>query len=294
MRIVVFCLSFTVPALAEDEPAGLSSLDPASAGSTDVAQEGFQSVAQADEESTDTVALSIILGGLLATGNSRSLSLTGASDFKLRRDIHQLTAVAAANYGRAATAADEPVETTVENYQGRVRYDVFLSQAVAAFLQISARHDRFQGLDLRLNVDPGFAYYFLDQKHQQFWAELGYDFQYDVRRDEALTVAEDDGFVVQKTQARHHARAFVGYDNKLNQAVTFRTGLEYLQGLAPFEDEETDRTNWRLNGDAALTSSIAQSLSVATTFSVKYDNNPLPTLARTDTVSSVSLVYTLQ
>src|SRR5690606_6424383 len=134
------------------------------------------------------------------------------------------------NFGRSAPSREDPMETTVENYQGRVRYDVFFAEQVAAFLQLSARRDRFQGLDLRLNIDPGLAYYFVDDKSLQFWSELGYDLQHDVRREEAR-IDPDTGDIADKTQTRHHARAFLGYDNKLNKSVSFYSGLEYLQGL---------------------------------------------------------------
>lgn len=284
------CL-YSLPAFAQD-PAGLAGLDPATSGSTEVAQEGFQQVADDAEENKDTINLSLSAGGLLATGNSRALSLTGAGNFKLRRDIHQFTSAAAANFGRAAATRDDPMETTVENYQGRVRYDLFFAEQLAAFLQVSARRDRFQGLDLRLNIDPGLAYYFIDQKEQAFWAELGYDLQYDVRREEARE-DPDTGDIADKTETRHNGRAFVGYDNQLNKAVTFNTGVEYLQGLSPLEDETTGRTNWRLNFDAGLTSKIGEGFSIATTVSVKYDNNPLPGLERTDTITALNLVYTL-
>ncbi len=280
------------PAFAQDDPAGLAAQAPATSGETQAAQEGFQTVVAPPEESKDATELFLSMGGLLASGNSRALSVTGAGNFKLRRDIHQLTSVVAVNFGRSAPSRSEPMETTVENYQGRVRYDVFFAEQVAGFLQVSARRDRFQGLDLRLNIDPGVAYYFIDDKALQFWGELGYDLQHDVRREEAR-LDPDTGNIADKTQTRHHARAFVGYDNKLNQAVSFYSGLEYLQGLAPYEDDATGDVNWRLNFDTGVTSKVGESLSVATTFSVKYDNNPLPGLARTDTVTAVNLVYNL-
>jgi putative salt-induced outer membrane protein len=271
---------------------GLAGQDPATSGTTDVAQEGFQQAVIPEEETKDTTNLAIAAGGLLASGNSRALSLTGAGNFKLRRDIHQFTTAVAANFGRSAAARDDPMETTVENYQGRVRYDLFFAQQLAAFLQMSARHDRFQGLDLRLNVDPGLAYYFIDAKAHQFWGELGYDLQYDVRRDEAR-VDPDTGDIADKTQLRHNARTFLGYDNQLNKAVTFVSGIEYLQGLSPFEDDKSGNLNWRLNFDTGITSKIGEGFSVATTVSIKYDNNPLPGLSRTDAVTALNLVYTL-
>lgn len=283
-------LLLAVPAWA-DEPAGLSSQEAASSGTSSVAQEGFQK-ATLDDSSADATTLNASAGGLLASGNSRSMSLTGLSTFRLRRGIHQFGALAAANYGRASAGRDVPVTTTISNLQARARYDLFFARHMAGFFQASARRDRFQGLNLRLNLDPGFAYYFIDQKQHQLWGEIGYDLQYDVRRDSAR-LDEATGDLLAKTETRHNGRLFAGYDNQLNKAVTFATGLEYLQGLSPFEDELTRHVNWRVNWDLSLTSKISDKLAVATTFSLKHDNNPLPGLARTDTVSAVSLVCDL-
>jgi putative salt-induced outer membrane protein YdiY len=295
MLLISSMLVSTGHALAQDQPAGLLNEAPATEGATDVAQEGFQTAAKPEvppEESPDTTTLTISAGGLLASGNSRAISATTAGNFKFRRQIHQLTAAVATNFGRSAASRDAEMETTVENYQGRVRYDLFFTKRLAGFFQTSLRRDRFQGLDLRLNIDPGLAYYFVDQKQRQFWAELGYDLQHDIRREEARVNA-DTGAIADKTATRHNARAFVGFDHQMNKAVTFATGLEYLQGLSPYEDDDTHRVNWRLNWDAGLTSKVGDGFSVATTVTVKYDNNPLPGLAKTDTITAVNLVYSL-
>lgn len=285
-------LLFAANAAAQDEPSGLVNQTPATSGKTDVAAEGFQTAAVPEEDSTDTTTAMVSAGGMFASGNSRAVSLTGSGNFRFRRDIHQFGAAAALNFGRSAPGRGEPMETTVENYQGRVRYDLFFAEKLAGFFQVSGRHDRFQGLDLRLNVDPGLAYYFIDEKAQQLSGELGYDLQYDVRGDQAR-VNPETGAVADKTEVRHHARAFVGYDNKINAAVAFNTGLEYLQSLSPFEDDTTGDVNWRLNWDAGLTSKVGEKFSVATTFTLKYDNNPLPGLSTTDAVTAINLVYNL-
>jgi putative salt-induced outer membrane protein len=208
--------------------------------------------------------------------------------------------VAAANYGRAQidvdgdpATDDRRTDTTVNNMQARLRYDFFFAKQVAAFIAASARHDTRQGLAVRLNVDPGVAYYFIDEEKHQLSAELGYDLQVDVRSDEAVQLAEDSGAPIEDSETRHNARVAARYDNKLNKEVTFNTGLEYLQGLSPFRDKATDKMNMRLVGIAGLTSSVAESLSVATSVNVAYDNNPLPFYKKTDVMVSVSLVYNL-
>lgn len=280
-------------ALAAEEPAGLAKQSLATSGSTEVTSQGFEGAAKADANPTDVTAAAVSAGGVFASGNSRSLAATATGTLKVRRDVHQVGAAAAANYGRSASDAAVPMKTSVENYQGKLRYDYFLSQRLAVFLSVSARHDRFQGLDLRMNFAPGLAYYFLDASTHQLWGEVGYDLQHDVRNREALTVAAAQGQAVDKTATRHNARLYLGYDNRLNDAVTFNTGVEYLQGLSPYKDEATDRVNWRLNWDAGVTAKVSDKFSFATTFSVRYDNDPLPGKRRTDALTAANLVYTL-
>jgi putative salt-induced outer membrane protein YdiY len=269
-------------------PAALPA--PATAGATDVAKEGFQgTVAAPGPDSKDGTNLKLSAGAFIAQGNSRTISATTAADYLMRRGVSQLAAAAAANYGRSAPAAGDPSATTVENYQARVRYDYFFSNEVAGFGSISARRDRFQGLNLRLSVDPGVAYYFIDEKSHRFWAELGYDLQYDVRRTaflEAAIAADPSLSPLHKHETRHNIRAFVGYDNQLAAEVKFNAGVEYLQNVA-------DTDNARLNTAAALTSQLSSVFSIAATLAVNYDNNPLPGVKKTDVISALNLVYTI-
>jgi putative salt-induced outer membrane protein len=265
--------------------------DAASSGSTDVAGGGaFEAAVKADPATAkDALEAQILGGGQQATGNSRSLALTGSGKFRIRRRANQFAALAAANYARAASDPAVKMETTVENYQGKVRYDRFVAAEFVVFLSVAARRDRFQQLNLRLNVDPGVAYYFVDQAKQQLWGELGYDFQFDIRRQAAIdaaAVAAPGEPPLDRTKVTHSGRLFAGYSNQLNEAVSFTTGLEYLQSV-------TESKSFRLNWDAGLNSKIAGNFSLATTFSLRYDNNPLIGVKNTDTMTAVSLVYQL-
>ena len=271
-------------------PAGLSSQVPASAGSTQVVKEGFLAVVPVAAGSKDGTTLKLSAGGLLSAGNSRNLALTGAADYFQRRGSSQFSALAAVNYGRSAQDQDLPSETTVENYQGTVRYDYFFAGSLAGFGAVSARRDRFQELDLRLNFDPGLAYYFIDEKDQRLWSELGYDLQFDVRREEAVNASLadlDETNDLAHTEVRHSVRVFAGYVNQVGTAVKFNAGVEYLQNV-------TEAKNARVNVDLGLTSQINGSFSIATTFSLKFDNNPVPGVETTDLVTALNLVYTLK
>lgn len=271
---------------AQDEPAGLMKQDAATGGATDVAAGGFEAPVEAEADAKDNTEANISAGALLTTGNARSFAATGAGKYRMRRGPNQFSAALAANYARSAADPSSDTETTVENYQGKLRYDRFIFDNVALFLALSGRRDRFQGLDLRLNVDPGVAYYFIDEKSTQLWAEGGYDLQYDVRRDENIEAAALTGENLDKTETRHNGRLFAGYENNISEDVSFSTGFEYLQDV---QEGKNRRFNW----DAGLSSSIGKGFSLATTFSLKYDHNPLPNVEKTDTITAVSLVYKL-
>jgi putative salt-induced outer membrane protein len=247
-----------------------------------VVKEGFQPVAAPPApDSKDSTTFKVTAGGFLSAGNSRSLAVTGVADYFLRRGPSQFGAQVAANYGQAPGPTGS-LEDTVENYQARVRYDHFFAGGLAGFLSVQARRDEFQQLDLRLNVDPGLAYYFIDEKDERLWAELGYDLQHDVRRQELLDANPSVG----RSETRHNVRVFAGYDNQVLEAVKFNAGVEYLQNIPETE-------NARLNIDLGLTTQINTSFSIGTTVAIKYDNNPLPAVKSTDVVTALNLVYTL-
>lgn len=270
----------------EPLPKSLLSSSQASTGSTEVATAGFQKADKPPAASKDATEFEVSAGGLASSGNSRSMAATSASKFRLRRGSDQVGAAIAANYAQSATSRGEGLRTTVQNFQGRLRYDRFLSGSFAVFAAGSARHDRFQGLELRLNFDPGVEYYLVDESAQQLWLEVGYDLQYDVRTDEVRAAALEENVYLGKSVTRHSARVFAGYSNALSDSVTVRTGLEYLQGIA-------HSTNYRLNWDGSVNAAVGKGFSIATAVSVRYDHNPLPDIEKTDVATSISLVYHL-
>lgn len=264
----------------------------ATTGKTDIAKGGFvTSAAPKDEDAKHVNDVSIGLGGLFSAGNARTIAFTSLARARFRRDEHQLSAAAAANFARAGKKG-EPIDTTVENFQGLVRYDYFFTNEVSLFFQSTGRRDRFQGLDLRLNLDPGVAYYFLNTKTHRIQIEAGYDLQYDIRRDDALAQPVPAGSPpgtpapppLDKSNTLHNARLFLGYENKLRKEVALIASLEFLQN---FSDLET----YRFIADIGLKSNVADNLALATTYTARYENKPLPSVADLDSIASINLVY---
>jgi putative salt-induced outer membrane protein YdiY len=256
---------------------------------SEVAKEGIPGGLRAYDPNAplaDTTELSISGGALLAGGNSRLGALTGALRLLVRRGPDQFSAGAAANYARAATSSDQPVETTVENYQAGVRYDHFLTRPISVFLSVIGRRDRFQGLSFRLSIDPGVALYMVRDRELRLWSEVGYDFQNDVRTNQALDDARASGVELAPTEISHNGRLFLGYAQHLEERLLFEAGIEYIRNMLQPE-------SWRLNYSTALTTKIASTLSIGIVTAALYDNNPLPDVQNLDVSTAINLVYTL-
>ncbi len=251
------------------------------------------------KEAKDATELSVAAGTLLASGNARLVALTASGKTRVRRGENQVSGAAAFNYARAAVP-NEPLTTTVENVQGLGRYDRFLGD-VALFAQAQARRNRFQGLALRLNFDPGAGYYFINEQDTLLWVEAGYDLLHDVRFDAARTQVGPDGAPIpdaprlDKTQTVHSARLFIGHELALDTGFKLSAGLEYLQGIAATNKRPGQSATeiYRLNGNITAQAKVYDKLSMSLAFIGRYDRGALPDKERLDTITSANLVYTL-
>lgn len=300
--LILASLFAATPAAAQPAPAGAGAPVPkapestikstaASTGTTDIAKGGMVAYTPPKADDPGHVNdVSIGLGGLFSAGNARQIALTSLGRLRLRRDEHQFSTALTGNFARAGKKGT-PVETTVENLQGLLRYDYFLSERISLFGQTTGRRDRFQGLDLRLNFDPGVAYYFINEKTHRLQGEAGYDLQHDIRRSASLTVAPPadapPGTLptrLDKTNTLHNARLFLGYENKLRPEVSIVTSVEYLQNFASMD-------TYRFIFDIGLKSNVADHLALAVTYTARYENKPLPTVESLDSIMAVNLVY---
>jgi putative salt-induced outer membrane protein len=250
-------------------------------------------------------SVTLSAGGQLATGNSRLLAITGSGVYASRYGANGFGASILGNYGQGAPPGSSIVETA-ENLQGRIRYDRYVLDHMSLFLIGTGRHDRFQGLDVRFNVDPGVKYIFVDEKTTSFWGEAGYDFQYDIRDADDLGVTDPTTMapvdypgtttqeLITRTASDHSARLFVGLRHAFNDAVTFSTGLEYLQSFYASKDPNNASatgTDSRINYDALFAAKVGGGLSIGFGFTARYDHHPIPGKESLDTTTSVNLIY---
>jgi putative salt-induced outer membrane protein len=237
----------------------------------------------------DGTSISLSAGAQLATGNTRLLAGTMNGEWTSRWGDNGIGASILGNYGQGASPGASVVETA-ENVQGRLRYDRYIIDQASLFLINTVRHDRFQGLEVRYNLDPGFKYLFLRAPTNTLWLEAGYDLQYDVREDSARVPEDASGMplsmapLLPKTAVDHSIRLYAGFKHDFNEEVTLSTGLEYIQAVS-------DGTHHWLNYDALFAAKVGGGLALGLGFNARYDSDPLPGKKNTDTATTVSLIY---
>ncbi len=291
LLLAVPVLLHVAPARAADPPSDPKGAPPPDAKALVAGQKAAD--APTLDKGLDGTSASVSAGGLLATGNSRLLAVTLNGGYDTRFDGNGIGAWVLGNYGRGA-ASGKPVAVTAENIQGRLRYDRYLRDELAVFVLNTGRHDRFQGIDFRYNLDPGAKYLFLKQATNTLWVEFGYDLQHDIRRNGDRVVRDAAGaptlnpaggvVVLDKTRTDHSSRLFVGYKHSFNKEVTLSTGLEYLQSFV-------DTTRYRLNYDALVAAKVGGGLALGFGLSARYDHDPLPGKEGLDTATTASLIY---
>lgn len=274
---LVSCLA--KPALAQDMGAPPPDLEKAATGPGAVRD--VPKLTKAPEGVTSSVSA----GGLSSTGNSRLVAFTGSGNVDWRGGANGFGASLVGNYGRSAPPGGD-MKTTTENAQGRVRYDRYLIDDASVFMLVTGRHDKFQGLAFRLNLDPGFKYLFVNLPSTALWAEAGYDFQYDTRIDAARVKTNKDGTteILPKHETDHSARVFLGFRHNFNDSTTLANGIEYLQSFV-------DGKRRRLNYDILFTAKFWDNLALGVGFNARYDNDPLPEKEKLDTTSTLSIIY---
>jgi putative salt-induced outer membrane protein len=238
------------------------------------------------ETPTDSTSVTLSAGGQWVTGNSQQLAGTVNGVFQMRRGSDGFGATLLGNYAEGHPQNQEEHVTT-QNVQGRLRYDRYLIEQLSLFLIATGRNDRFQGIDFRLNLDPGVKYLFVNSGPTQYWGELGYDFQYDIRRDDARLVKGTGGqpdTLLAKTVDTHAGRAFLGFKHAFNKEVTLSTGIEYIQS---FEHS----TDYWVNYEAIFASNLGGGFSLGLGFTARFEHDPLPGKKQWDTATTASLIY---
>jgi hypothetical protein len=201
-------------------------------------EEHAEAVGTRGEENDVRLALSA--GTSLTYGNARNLAINLGADFQLRWDEHALAANVSWIYGMASLRGADPMMPTefgdwaesANNATWKLRYDYFITPEDAVFIVVKGRYDPFAQLTPRIGLQAGYMRNIVREENHRFWVEAGYDFTYDFFPQPLQIGTDDMGNPLLATERQLHSlRLFIGYDNRINEVLTYTTGFEALMRL---------------------------------------------------------------
>lgn len=158
-----------------------------------------------------------------------------------------------------------------EKYSTELRGDYLLTEKFYSSFIGGALKDEFAGVDAKYYVGPACGYKILNGPNHTFITEAGVDYVMEEYVDET-----DEDFFQGRVLAR--------YEFAFQKKNKFFQTVEYLINF-----EESD--DYQVKSETAVVYSFNDSVSLKTSYEVKYDHLPVPeTLDDTDTTLSTTLI----
>jgi len=232
-------------------------------------------------------------GVLYTTGNSRTTTFTGSAKASRKAGNNKLEVEATGAFARSTVriavesnddgviSADEIQEqdaTSAKNALFKARYDRFLTEHNSLYVSAAAGFDEPAGKDLFGGGQVGYSRLLFKNDRHEAKAEVGYDFTY-----ESLSAGGSTSI--------HSARGFVGYkgalrvetddDGKVSTTTSAEASIEGLFNVNALDVPTGDGRasafeDTRLIGIAGVTTQLFDDISMAVSFTVKFDNVPAP------------------
>lgn len=201
----------------------------------------------------------------LSTSGNTSTSSLGAGlevDYKPA----PWTVIFKANYLRA----ESDNVTTAEQFGGSIKGIRDLTPRVDVFARGSYLRNRFAGIDSLIAGEAGGGYKILLGPVHTLRGELGFGYAH-----------EDQ--VVGDNRSYASARAGLDYKWQFSKTAAFTNELAYNYDLS-------DSSNWIVLEKAAVTAALTAIFSLKASYTLLYNNEPVPTFSKTDTTTAVALV----
>ncbi len=209
---------------------------------------------------------SAALAVLTASGNSSTQSGSVKLEAARERKAHdRITLKAGGIYSRSDG------NDTAESANTSGQYDYFHTEDTYSLYSLLVEHDAFAGFDYRVTGRVGVGHQFIKTENDQLDGEAGLDYVYEYAH------PDEDNFSVGRLYGKWNH--------------TFRKGLTFTQDFELLENLE-QRSDLRVNTLTALEVALTTHLSLKTSLTVNYDNEPTERKKTTDTYTATALVVT--
>jgi putative salt-induced outer membrane protein len=215
-------------------------------------------------------------GYVMARGNSDTDTANVKIDLNLLRNAWKHALSLDGLFGRSAGI------TSTERWDARLQSDYQISQRLFSFGALSYQDDRFSGFQYQASASGGLGYKFIDSDSTKLAAQLGVGYR--ALRPELL-IKDTAGTVIeripQQTQSEVVGTAGIDFSHRFNPSTRVTDKL----------NAESGSSNTSIRNDLALEVKMNKKLSLAAGLSVLENTKPPAGLKRTDTITTLNLVY---
>lgn len=215
-------------------------------------------------------------GLVMSRGNSDTDSANARIEVVNERGLWRNNFGLAGLYGRSAEA------TIATRWSTRWQTDRKFSHGIYSFVGFGYDDDRFSGFDYQATVTTGLGQEFIKNERTLFRAQIGVGYRR--LRPEQLTF-DDDGIVISRIKGDPES------DMVGNAAVEFERALTDNTRVLAKVTAESGSSNTLSRGDLALQVKMTQMLAISVGLNAINNSNPPAGLKKTDTLTTLNLVY---
>lgn len=204
-------------------------------------------------------------GLTLTQGNSDTLLTT--ADIRSARDWDQNEV----RLGASATYGETENVRSNEMFQAFGQYNRIWNERRYGYARLDALRDAIADVDYRFVASPGVGYYFIKSPSTSLSGEVGPGFIYERQG------GEEGGYFTLRLAER--------FEHRLNEGARIWQSAEILPQV-------DDTSNFLINAEIGIESSITENLSLRTSLINTYDNDPAPGRKKNDLKLVSAIAYT--
>jgi len=215
-------------------------------------------------------------GYVMSRGNSDTDSANVKLDLNLIRNDWKHSLSLDGLFGRSAGL------TSAERWDARLQSSYQINVHLFSFAALSYQDDRFSGFQYQASGSGGLGYKFFDSETTKLSAQIGVGYR-SLRPE--LLIKNDAGAVVdrvpQATQTEVVGTAGIDFWHQFNANTKLTDKM----------NADSGSRNTSIKNDLALEVKVNKKLALAVGFGVVENTNPPAGLRRTDTITTLNLVY---
>ncbi|PKI14299.1 DUF481 domain-containing protein [Colwellia sp. 12G3] len=242
--------------------------------------------AVAEEKSSLTVSAE--LGMLFKTGNTKSGDIKAGLNIKHEEgqwlNLLAFNALAKKLEKEDEDTGQDSFESTDNKWDilGQTNYSLHKNGKNYLYGNLFYQQDKFSSFSYQTSFSAGWGRHWWETETSSFFADIGPGVKYDVTRAEAATAT--NAAIIESSETAVIVQAQALYTKQINDFVEFKQYFVAKQAL------ESDK-NSVYKSETSLTTKLIESLQFKFAFRVDYDTEVEQGFEKTNTETSVTLVY---